>query len=59
MKKLKISFVWDWESYDPQTFTWQDGLAAAIKLLSEKHNIEILTCSMNGKDYTLYILIPD
>jgi glycosyltransferase involved in cell wall biosynthesis len=51
---MKISFVWDWPSYDPQTFTWQDGLAAAIKLLSQRHEVEILACSMNGKDYTLY-----
>jgi glycosyltransferase involved in cell wall biosynthesis len=51
---MKISFIWDWPSYDPQTFTWQDGLAAAIKILTEKHDVQILTCSMNGKDYTLY-----
>lgn len=51
---MRISFVWDWPSYDPQTFTWQDGLAAAIKILSERHEVQILTCSMNGKDYTLY-----
>lgn len=51
---MKLSFVWDWPSYDPQTFTWQDGLAAAIKKLSQRHEVQILTCSMNGQDYTLY-----
>lgn len=51
---MKIAFVWDWPSYDPQTFTWQDGLAAAIKILRTRHEVEIFTCSMNEKDYTLY-----
>lgn len=51
---MRIAFVWDWPSYDPQTFTWMDGLAAAIKILSTRHEVQIFTCSMNDKDYTLY-----
>ena len=54
MKKLKISFVWDWPSYDPQTFTWRDGLAAAVKLLSQRYDVQFLTCSMNDRDYTIF-----
>jgi len=40
---MKISFVWDWEPEYYQTLTWQDGLAAALKDLSNRHTLQILT----------------
>lgn len=41
---MKISFVWDWPNYLPQTITWKDGLARAIQILSQKHELQFLTC---------------
>ena len=42
--KNKISFVWDWDDYTPQTITWKDGLARAIQILSQKYEVQFLTC---------------
>lgn len=39
---MKISFLWDWTPEMSQTITWQDGLAAALKVLKERHNVQIL-----------------
>lgn len=39
---MKIFFVWDWPVVDHQTIGWEDGLAAAIKVISNQgHHIEV------------------
>jgi len=48
---MKISFVWDWPNYTPQTITWKDGLARAIQILSQKYELQFLTCG--DKDFVL------
>jgi len=40
---MKIAFIWDWDIVPSQTITWKDGLAAAIKILSQKHEVKIFT----------------
>lgn len=39
---MKITFLWDWKPTFEQTITWKDGLAAALKLLGERHDLQIL-----------------
>lgn len=46
---MKIAFIWDWDIVPSQTITWKDGLAAAIKELSKKHDVKVFTM---GGDYT-------
>jgi len=41
MKKLKLAFVWDWENLWAQMITWKDGLAAAIRILSEEWDVKV------------------
>lgn len=41
--RLSIGFVWDWEPQNYQTFTWKDGLAAAMKELGERHDVVMYT----------------
>lgn len=45
---MRIAFVWDWEPSYYQTLTWQDGLAAAVKVLSERHTVQILTSGLRN-----------
>lgn len=37
---MKIAFVHDWEPSFEQEITWRDGLAAAIKLLGQAHEVK-------------------
>lgn len=48
---MRIAFVWDWPSEFSQTMTWHDGLAAAVKILSERHELQFFT--MGKRDETL------
>lgn len=42
--KLRISFVWDWNFVPGQALTWEDGLAAALKVLIDRgHEVQIIT----------------
>ncbi len=41
---MRISFVWDWDNDLHQMSTWKDGLAAAIRILSERHELKFFTC---------------
>ena len=36
---MRIAFVHDWPFYAPQELTWKDGLAAAVKVLSQRHEV--------------------
>lgn len=38
----RFSFLWDWTPELSQTITWQDGLAAAIKELRTRHDVQIV-----------------
>lgn len=49
--QLRIAFVWDWESEPSQTITWKDGLAAALRLLSKKHEVVIYTMDAQRPSY--------
>lgn len=40
---MRISFIWDWEPSYEQTVTWKDGLAAAMRLLGERHDVRMFT----------------
>lgn len=39
---MKVSLLWDWTPELSQTITWQDGLAAAIKELRTRHEVQIV-----------------
>lgn len=41
---MRISFVWDWNNDPYQMITWKDGLSAAMKILSERHEVSFFTC---------------
>lgn len=41
---MRIAFVWDWENDLFQMATWRDGLAAAIRILSKRHDLKFFTC---------------
>jgi len=60
---MKISFVWDWEPFYPQTISWLDGLSAALKELRNRgHEVEILTCGEYREvdnPYHLIKVVPD
>jgi glycosyltransferase involved in cell wall biosynthesis len=38
---MRIAFVWDWPPVLSQVSTWEDGLAAAIKYLGIKHEVQV------------------
>lgn len=38
-KKLRISFLWDWDIVPEQAITWKDGLAKAIQILGTRHEV--------------------
>lgn len=43
MERLRASFVWDWTPNYFQCLTWEDGLAAALKVLMDRgHEIQVL-----------------
>lgn len=39
----KLAFVWDWEPEFSQAITWKDGLAAAVKELSNRFEVGVFT----------------
>lgn len=43
-ERLKICFIHDWSPDVYQELTWKDGLAAAIRILSTRHEIKFFTC---------------
>lgn len=47
---MRIAFIHDWECDIYQEMTWADGLAAAVRILSERHDLRFFTC---GKDVTV------
>jgi len=38
---IKLAFVWDWANTIPQLTNWKDGLAAALKILSNEWEIKV------------------
>lgn len=48
---MKILFVWDWPPVITQVATWEDGLAAAVKELSTRH--EVLVCMPDTHSYLI------
>lgn len=45
-RKLRISWLWDWEPEYTQATVWEDGLAAAMKVLMDRgHTVQMLTTS--------------
>jgi len=47
MKKLQISFLWDWENPWIQMLTWRDGLARAIQILSQEWDVKCYSIGEN------------
>ena len=41
---MRVAFIHDWQPDFEQEYTWRDGLAAAIKILSERHTLKFFTC---------------
>jgi glycosyltransferase involved in cell wall biosynthesis len=52
---MRIAFCWDWPPVLSQVSTWEDGLAAAIKHLGTKHEVQIF---MPAKSYATTIEHP-
>jgi len=42
---MRIAFLWDWDIVPEQAMTWKDGLASAVKIISEHHDIRVFACS--------------
>lgn len=40
---MRIAFVHDWEPDLHQEMTWKDGLAAAVRILSQRHQLSFFT----------------
>lgn len=36
---MRICFLWDWDIVPEHAITWKDGLAAAIRILSTRHEV--------------------
>lgn len=51
MEKIKLAFVWDWESPWIQRLTWKDGLARAIQILSKEWDVKFYSI---GRDTIFY-----
>lgn len=41
---MKVSIVHDWDVHYEQELNWKDGLSAAIRELSKRHQIQFLVC---------------
>jgi len=48
---MKIAFVHDWKPDLYQEITWKDGLAAAVKILHERHEVKFFT--LGDEDFVL------
>lgn len=45
---MRIAFVWDWPIEPQQAITWQDGLAAALKVLMDRgHEVDVFTSGLD------------
>jgi glycosyltransferase involved in cell wall biosynthesis len=47
---MRIAFIHDWEPDHFQELTWQDGLARAVQILGERHQVRFFTM---GKEETV------
>jgi len=47
---MRIAFVWDWPPVLSQVSTWEDGLAAAIRELQTRHEIQVV---MPGDEHVI------
>lgn len=58
---MRITFLWDWEPNYYQALTWQDGLAAAVKELSTRHTVQVMTTGQRNviKNPMFDILVSD
>ena len=50
-KALRIAFIWDWNICPEQAITWQDGLAAALRVIAKNHNVILFTIDETRPDY--------
>ena len=41
---MKIAFIHDWEVDWRQEFDWRDGLAAAVRILADRHELKFWVC---------------
>ena len=41
---MRIAFIHDWEVVPEQEITWKDGLAAAMRILSQRHQVKMFVC---------------
>lgn len=48
---MRIAFVHDWEPDFQQEMTWHDGLAAALRILSQRHELRFYTMGAEGDDW--------
>lgn len=48
---MRISFIWDWMNDPIQLMTWKDGLSAAMRELSKKHQVMMFTIGKNAGIY--------
>lgn len=46
---MRIAVVWDWEPEYEQSITWSDGLAAALKELSGRHELKVFSQAIKGE----------
>lgn len=37
---MRIAFLWDWDIVPEHAITWKDGIAAAIRILSTRHDLK-------------------
>lgn len=60
---MRIAVIHDWEPDLAQEMTWKDGLAAAIKILSERHELRFWTLgkqhAMLPHEYFPITVVPD
>lgn len=44
---MRIAFLWDWDIVPEHAITWKDGLAAAVKILGERHEVSFFAVGTN------------
>lgn len=56
--KMRIAFVHDWTCVDEQTYSWRDGLyAALVELKKRGHEVLVLTCGDRPREIVLPELV--
>ncbi len=56
---MKIAFVWDWPPTFEQTITWKDGLAAAIRELSNRgHDVRVYADTDKHIEHEYFMIRP-